>query len=380
MEAIITLILVGILLALTVAANMALRERERTLHYLVVVALALLNAIIAIFGVLYLVIGIAPDFAEAALETDIDQGYALLGGVLLIITGILASVLLVDRVRVAIAGWFPRLRQPEQFVSTMPAASPFNGLIMSSDGSIIRTPPTLPEQPSGVVYRGELRGFDPHNTVHMLAMIFCIYLIGSQTAGFALNGGMEGYAENAGVTWGNLILNFIPMILIPFFGAGLLLRRNLGEVLERLGFQRLTLESIGVGIGVAFAAYMFALVVSIIWSLLLPADVIKEQTEASNAIAESIDTIWLVLAVAFTSSVGEEIAFRGALQPIFGYWWTAILFTFVHIQYSLTPATMIIFGVALALGWIRRRYNLYAAITTHFLYNFVQLLLALLFG
>ena len=41
MEAIITLILVGILLALTIAANMALRERERTLHYLVVVALAL---------------------------------------------------------------------------------------------------------------------------------------------------------------------------------------------------------------------------------------------------------------------------------------------------------------------------------------------------
>ena len=78
--------------------------------------------------------------------------------------------------------------------------------------------------------------------------------------------------------------------------------------------------------------------------------------------------------------MGEEIALRGSLQPIFGFWWTAILFSLVNIQYSLTPATLIIFGVALGLGWIRRRYNLYAAITAHFLYNFVQLLLALLFG
>ncbi|MBI5930579.1 MAG: CPBP family intramembrane metalloprotease [Chloroflexi bacterium] len=378
MEAIITLILIAILLALTIAANIALRERERTLHYLVVVALGLLNAIIMIFGVLYIVIGISPDLAESMLETDIDPAYAFLGGVFFLITGLLASILLIDRVRVAMSGWFPRLRQPEQFVAT-PSRSPFEGLMMRADGSIIEMPPTLPEPPRRVVHRGELRGFDPHNTVHMLAMVLCVYLIGSQFANFAVSGGISGYADSAGVTWGDLILNFIPMIVIPIAGAGFLMRRSLGEVLERLGFHRLTLESIGVGIGVAIGAFVFAYIIGIIWFLLVPAELFKEQTEASQAISDSIDTIWLVLAVSFTSSVGEEIAFRGALQPIFGFWWTAILFTLVHIQYTLTPATIIIFAVALGLGWVRRRYNLYAAITAHFLYNFVQLILGLVF-
>ncbi|MCQ3933113.1 MAG: hypothetical protein DPW16_21905 [Chloroflexi bacterium] len=376
MDAILNLILIGVLLALTFAANMALRERERNLHYLVVVALALLNAIVATFGLLYVVVGISPDLAEGMLETDIDRGYALVGGVLFLITGIVSSLLLFDRVRIAIAGWFPRLRQPEQFIATMPATSSLERQAANPFGM----PSTLPELPSRVLYRGELRGFDPHNTVHMLAMVISFLFIGTQIAGFAAGGGLSGYAEDAGISWGNLGIQFILMTLVPIVGVGLLTRRSMGEILERLGFHRLTVESIGVGVVVAVGAFVWLFIVAIIWSQLVPPDVLEEQTEASEAISQSIDTIWLVLAVAITSSVGEEIAFRGALQPIFGFWWTAIIFTFAHIQYTLTPATVIIFGVAIALGWLRRRYNLYAAITAHFLYNFVQLLLALFFG
>ncbi|NDJ85058.1 MAG: CPBP family intramembrane metalloprotease, partial [Chloroflexi bacterium] len=67
-----------------------------------------------------------------------------------------------------------------------------------------------------------------------------------------------------------------------------------------------------------------------------------------------------------------------ALQPIFGLWWTAIFFTLVHMQYTLTPAALIILMVAIGLGWLRRRYNLYAAIAAHFLYNFIPLALSVL--
>lgn len=375
METIFTLVIIGVLLALTFAANLALRERERNLHYLVVVAFALINGILFLLGVLYILIGLSPEILETMLETDIDAGYAILAGVLFILTAVTASLLLIDRLRLRIAGWFPRLRQPELFV---PAPSRFDGLMLASDGSIMTMPSTLPEPPRQKVYRGELLGFDPKSTVHMLAMVMCVYLIGSQMANFALSGGLEGVAEGSGVTWGNLILNFIPLVLIPLVGVGLLVRRSWRDILDRLGFHRLTLESIGAGVGVAVAAYVFQFVMVIIWLILVPENVFEDQTEASRAIGESINTIWLVLAVSFTAAVGEEIAFRGALQPIFGFWWTAILFTLTHIQYTLTPATLIIFGVALALGWLRRRYNLYAAIIAHFLYNFIQLVLGLL--
>ena len=100
-----------------------------------------------------------------------------------------------------------------------------------------------------------------------------------------------------------------------------------------------------------------------------------EQTKASEALSESINTIGMAFLLAALAAVGEEIAFRGALQPVFGFWPTAVLFALTHLQYTLTPASLIIFGVAIAFGWIRQRYNTTTAMLTHFLYNFIPLAL-----
>src|SRR5690606_22175089 len=101
----------------------------------------------------------------------------------------------------------------------------------------------------------------------------------------------------------------------------------------------------------------------------------EEQTEASSALAESINTVGLAFTLAATAAIGEEIAFRGALQPIFGFWATALIFAISHVQYTLTPASLLIFFVAIALGWVRKQFNTTTAILVHFLYNFVPLLL-----
>jgi len=57
---------------------------------------------------------------------------------------------------------------------------------------------------------------------------------------------------------------------------------------------------------------------------------------------------------------------------------TSLFFALVHMQYTLTPATLIIFVVAVGLGILRRRQSTTAAIIAHFVYNFVQLALAIL--
>jgi membrane protease YdiL (CAAX protease family) len=62
---------------------------------------------------------------------------------------------------------------------------------------------------------------------------------------------------------------------------------------------------------------------------------------------------------------------------VFGLWPTTIFFALVHIQYTLTPATLIIVVVGFGLGWLRRRYNTTPAIVTHFLYNFVSIALVI---
>jgi membrane protease YdiL (CAAX protease family) len=94
-------------------------------------------------------------------------------------------------------------------------------------------------------------------------------------------------------------------------------------------------------------------------------------------LSNSLNTLSAAFVLSLTAALGEEIAFRGALQPIFGLWPTTILFALIHIQYTLTPATLIIIAVGLGLGWLRRKFNTTAAILGHFLYNFMLIALAL---
>jgi membrane protease YdiL (CAAX protease family) len=105
-------------------------------------------------------------------------------------------------------------------------------------------------------------------------------------------------------------------------------------------------------------------------------EAIRQQSEFSGQIASSVTTLGLALLIAFTAAVGEEIAFRGALQPIFGLTLTSLLFAVIHVQYTLTPASGLILVLAFTLGWLRLRYNTTVAIIAHFLYNFVLLFLA----
>ncbi len=117
--------------------------------------------------------------------------------------------------------------------------------------------------------------------------------------------------------------------------------------------------------------------IGISWALFTPRDVLDSQTKVSQLIGESINTLAMAFLLSLTAAIGEEIAFRGALQPIFGLWPTSLLFALVHIQYALTPATLIIIVVGIGLGWLRRRYNTTTAIVAHFLYDFAPLVLAI---
>lgn len=91
---------------------------------------------------------------------------------------------------------------------------------------------------------------------------------------------------------------------------------------------------------------------------------------------------WLGLAaVAIAAGVGEELLFRGALQPLAERWWglvaglvtVSLLFGVVH----AVSATYFVFAaiVALYLGWLAAWFDdLVAPIVVHSLYDFAALL------
>jgi membrane protease YdiL (CAAX protease family) len=70
-------------------------------------------------------------------------------------------------------------------------------------------------------------------------------------------------------------------------------------------------------------------------------------------------------------AICEEILFRGALQPRLGLVLTALLFTSIHTQYSISFDTLAVFVLALGLGLIRKYTNTTTSAICHSTYNLI---------
>ena len=79
---------------------------------------------------------------------------------------------------------------------------------------------------------------------------------------------------------------------------------------------------------------------------------------------------WLAL----LSSVGEELLFRGALQPFLGIWFTSILFGLLHLDsdggVSVWTAWAVLAGLILG-SVVNVTGSLWPAIAIHFVVNFI---------
>ncbi len=95
---------------------------------------------------------------------------------------------------------------------------------------------------------------------------------------------------------------------------------------------------------------------------------------------EALNPLWISL----SAGIGEELLFRGALQPIVGLWWASSIFTLAHFgsgQFrsmnwqKLIYATSV-FIAGLFLGYVFLKFGLIAAIVTHATVDVISLFTA----
>ncbi len=223
--------------------------------------------------------------------------------------------------------------------------------------------------------------YDAASTVHQVAVVLGLAFLSITIGQLVLSGGLEGLAsdiESNGVSFGLVIFQAVLMTAIAFLGVGMMIRRDFPQSLERLGLRVPTVGDLVWGIGSGIGLYIALLIMVVIWAALVPAEQIEQQSAASDQMMQAFNTIPSAFLLSASAAISEEILFRGALQPIFGLALTSLFFALVHMQYTLTPATLIIFVVAVGLGILRQRQSTTAAIIAHFVYNFVQLALAIL--
>ena len=218
---------------------------------------------------------------------------------------------------------------------------------------------------------------DPRSPVHTLALILAGYLIGNSMLTLT-QGGLEGLIEtSAAASLLEVVASELLYAAVGIAGVGLFVRRDGWKVLSRLALEKPTARQLWHGLRWVGLLLILQWLTGLLFFVLDP-----EQAEIlddlNTLLLSNMNTVgdWFILALA--AGIGEEILFRGALQPVFGLWVTSFIFALAHIQYGFTPATVLVFGIGVVLGVVRDRYNTTTAIWVHFVYNFALGLLTLL--
>jgi len=301
-------------------------DRRREMRWATYGLFLLLDGLTALMGILALLISYIPE-AQQVLQTQYPAAAALhwdVFGLMVIGTALLAPVFLLPFVRRGLARFTP---------------------------------------------------ITPSSSIQATALALVTLATGLNLSQAPLIGGLNELAESSiQITSLDIITSSLPIGLLAIIGVGFLIRRTPRETGKRLGLKRITGRQVGLTVCLTLVILTLYYGIEWGWRALEPRSYAL-MTKLDETLYGGVKVAWQAIAVSLVAGVTEELFFRGALQPRFGLLPTAFLFTAVHVQYGLTPATLEVFGGALALGWLRRRTSTSACILLHALYNIAGFLI-----
>ncbi len=220
---------------------------------------------------------------------------------------------------------------------------------------------------------GRFTPLDPKSTVDISGLIVALWiLVIAGTA--ALTVDLAALAGQVQITVADSIINVIALPALACCLVGIGITRSPREVVTRLGLERLGLRQIGIAIGLVLPSLTVSIGSGVFGQLLAPERTAQVQ-DILRAMSSNVTNPAIALIIALGAGVGEEILFRGAIQPRLGIGLTALLFAASHAQYGLSYATVGVLVLGIILGYERKYLNTTACIVTHTAYNFVAFLL-----
>jgi len=214
---------------------------------------------------------------------------------------------------------------------------------------------------------------DPENPVHALALVMSVIVLGTQISQLVFIDVLALDQSGPPLGIGDLFAQELPFLIIAVTGVGIFMRRTFADAVLRLGVVRpawwqVTLALAAGGLFVAFSGGIANLGQA--WTPDVAHRIDVTTQHVFGGLANPGNPAGIV-ALALLPAICEEILFRGALQPRLGLMVTALLFTSVHTQYSISFDTLTVFVLALGLGLIRKYTNTTTSAITHATFNLI---------
>lgn len=225
---------------------------------------------------------------------------------------------------------------------------------------------------------GRLTPLDPNSTVDISGTIVLLWFI--VLTGFAIfTTSIADLAGQAQITVSDQIINVLAYPVIAFSLVGIFVTRDWRESIKRLGLERPTPRQVGIAVALVVPLLAISIGADAIGRAVSPG-VYEQLQQVLNAMSSHVTNPFIAIIIGLTAGIGEEILFRGAIQPRFGIAVTALAFAVAHTQYGFSFAIAGVFVTGIVLGYERKTMNTTACIITHATYDILALLLAYFAG
>jgi membrane protease YdiL (CAAX protease family) len=207
-------------------------------------------------------------------------------------------------------------------------------------------------------------GLDPSSAVHTVVVIaVAVTLITSVVVFVGLQDTPD---ETIYFHPSDSAVSLLSDAALALAGIGFLLTRGVRASIRRLDLRRMRVRQLVLAVALAAAFLVVVGVMERVESVWLPAVHAREDRFDYEFVGVPPLVGAILLSVA--AGIGEELVFRGALQPRLGVILTAAVFAGVHVQYQI-PGLLMIFLVGLGLGLIKRYSSTTFTVCVHVFYD-----------
>lgn len=217
----------------------------------------------------------------------------------------------------------------------------------------------------------------PHMAGCILYMLTVVYFAASMTVLYDKESILAQLKEQSLVV--SVASVFCAIFIVVSSGVGLFVRRGWRAALARLGVRKISWSE--AGICVLLAVVMLGTLLGMDRLIIEPLfpESFKLNAEFDNAMSvtgEPWEIFLGCLVVATCAGVGEELLFRGLLQPAYGIWAASVLFALMHFHYGPSLLMVQIFIMGFAFGLIRNRFGTTGSMITHASFDFIALMIS----
>lgn len=212
---------------------------------------------------------------------------------------------------------------------------------------------------------------DPASPIDLAGLAMILAVITFLVLQAVITGPLEAGDADTGALSGNvlwLMLNALTFVLVAYAAVGYRIHRTGREATDRLGLRWPDLRTIGLGLAFVIPSFMASMLGSILTVAFQP-DVVNNLEDTMDQMTSGLQNPVGALFIGLSAGIGEEVLFRGAVQPRYGITVAALFWTALHVQYDISFVLLGLFGVGIILGLERRYFGTNAAIITHAVYN-----------